>query len=66
MGTTLDRVLLTCFKYDPMTQRYTPFVFGFVRIGALLSFAALAVLLAVLWRREWMMRKQAHPARRLA
>jgi protein SCO1/2 len=58
VGTTLDRVLLTCFKYDPMTQSYTPFVFGFVRIGAGLSFAALAVLLAVLWRREWQQRRR--------
>jgi len=60
VGTTLDRILLTCFKYDPMTQSYTPFVFGFVRIGALLSFAALATLLAVLWRREW---QKSHPKR---
>jgi protein SCO1 len=57
VGTTLDRVLLTCFKYDPMTQSYTPFVLGFVRIGAGLSFLALATLLAVLWHREWRRRK---------
>jgi protein SCO1 len=62
VGTTLDRVLLTCFKYDPMTQGYTPYLFGFVRIGALLCFAALAVLLAVLWQREWALRRR----RRLA
>ena len=67
VGTTLDRVLMTCFKYDPMTQTYTPFVFGFVRIGALLSFAALAGLLAVLWRREWLMKKARRtPRERLA
>jgi protein SCO1 len=60
VGTTLDRILLTCFKYDPMTQSYTPFVFGFVRIGAGLSFAALAGLLLVLWRREW---HKSHPKR---
>jgi protein SCO1/2 len=58
VGTTLDRILLTCFKYDPMTQSYSPFVFGFVRIGALLSFAALAFLLAVLWRREVVMKRR--------
>jgi protein SCO1/2 len=58
VGTTLDRILLTCFKYDPMTQSYSPFVFGFVRIGALLSGAALAGLLAVLWRREWLNRRR--------
>jgi protein SCO1 len=60
VGTTLDRILLTCFKYDPMTQSYTPFVFGFVRIGAGLSFTALAGLLLVLWRREWL---KSHPKR---
>lgn len=58
VGTTLDRVLLTCFRYDPMSQGYTPYVFGFVRIGALLSFAALLVLLAVLWHREWANRRR--------
>lgn len=58
VGTTLDRVLLTCFKYDPMAQTYTPFVAGFVRIGAGLSFVALATLLAVLWRREWVARRR--------
>jgi protein SCO1 len=58
VGTTLDRVLLTCFKYDPMTQGYTPYAFGFVRIGALLSFAALMILLAVLWRGEWVRRRR--------
>jgi protein SCO1 len=58
VGTTLDRVLLTCFKYDPMSQGYTPYAFGFVRIGALLSFAALATLLIVLWRREWRIRRR--------
>lgn len=58
VGTSLDRVLLTCFKYDPMAQRYTPYLFAFVRIGAFLCFAALATLLAVLWRKEFVMRRR--------
>jgi protein SCO1 len=58
VGTSIDRVLLTCFKYDPMTQRYTPYLFGFVRIGAFLSFGALLGLLGLLWRREWVIRKR--------
>jgi protein SCO1/2 len=57
VGTTLDKVLQTCFKYDPMKQKYTPYVFGFVRIGAGLSCLALVVLLAVLWRKELQMRR---------
>ncbi|MFZ5468898.1 MAG: SCO family protein [Myxococcota bacterium] len=52
VGTSLDRVLLTCFRYDPATRRYEPYVKGFFRIGALVFLFALSGLLAVLWRRE--------------
>jgi protein SCO1/2 len=52
VGTSLDKVLLSCYKYDPVTRRYAPFVFGFMRIGAGLVFVALAMLLTVLWRKE--------------
>lgn len=62
VGTALDRVLLACFRYDPMTQKYTPYAMAFVRIGAGLCAIALFTLLAVLWRREWVLRRQ----RRLA
>jgi protein SCO1 len=58
VGTTLDRVLLACFRYDPMAQRYTPFAVAFVRIGAMLSGLALLTLLAVLWRKEFVMRRR--------
>jgi len=58
VGTSLDRVLQFCFKYDPMTQRYTPYAMAFVRIGAGLSCLALVGLLAVLWRRELLMRRR--------
>jgi protein SCO1/2 len=58
VGTALDRVLLTCFKYDPTTRRFEPYVLGFIRIGASLAFFALATLLTVLWRQELKMKKQ--------
>ncbi|MDZ4694373.1 MAG: SCO family protein [Deltaproteobacteria bacterium] len=64
VGTTIDRVLLSCFKYDPMSRKYTPFVSGFVRIGAGLSGLALFTLLGVLWWKEIQMRK--HPVGRTA
>lgn len=53
VGTSFDRVLLKCFKYDPNTRRYELYVFGFIRGGALLVFGALATALAVFWRREY-------------
>ncbi|HVZ89234.1 MAG TPA: SCO family protein [Polyangia bacterium] len=58
VGTTLDKVILSCYRYDPATRRYGPFLFGFMRIGAGLVFFALAGLLTVLWRKELAMKKQ--------
>jgi protein SCO1/2 len=58
VGTSLDKVVMSCYRYDPVTRRYAPFVFGFVRIGALLVFFALAALLTVLWRKEIAMKRE--------
>jgi protein SCO1 len=58
VGTSLDRVLLSCFKYDPASRRYQPYVLAFVRVGGLLVFLALAFLLTLLWRQELKMKKQ--------
>ena len=53
VGTSFDRVLLKCFRYDPGTGRYRVYAMNFVRGGAFASFLALAVGLGVLWRQEW-------------
>ncbi len=58
VGTSFDRILLSCFKYDPVNRKYGPYVMGFMRIGAGLVFIALATLLAVLWRKELVMRRR--------
>jgi len=52
VGTSLDKILLTCFRYDAQSRRYEPYVLGFVRIAALAVLGGLAVTLAVFWRRE--------------
>ena len=53
VGTTLERVILSCFQYDPATKRYGFYIFGFLRLGALAILGALATLLFVSWRREF-------------
>jgi protein SCO1 len=58
VGTSFDKVLLSCYRYDPVNRKYAPFVFAFVRVGALLVFFALAGLLTVLWRKELAMKRQ--------
>jgi protein SCO1 len=52
VGTSLDRAILKCFKYDPATRKYHLYVYGFVRAGAGLVFIGLASMLLVLWRRD--------------
>jgi protein SCO1/2 len=52
VGTSFDRILMKCFRYDPADRRYHLYMMGFIRGGALLVFFALAALLWKLWRRE--------------
>lgn len=52
VGTSFDRIILSCFKYDTATRRYGFYIFGFLRLGALMVFFALSAMLIYLWRRE--------------
>jgi protein SCO1/2 len=52
VGTSFDRLVMKCFKYDPATRRYDLYISGFIKGGALMVFFALATTLAVFWRRE--------------
>ena len=59
VGTSFDRLLLTCFRYDPASRRYQPYVIGFIKLGSLAVLGALATTLGVFWRREWKARNGA-------
>jgi protein SCO1/2 len=59
VGTSFDRLLLTCYRYDPVSRRYQPYVRGFIRVASLAVLGALAITLGVFWRREWKGRKGA-------
>jgi protein SCO1/2 len=52
VGTTLDRVILRCFKYDPASRKYHFYVIGALRLGSGLFAAGLVALLGMLWWRE--------------
>ena len=58
VGTSFDKVLMSCYRYDPVKRRYAPFVMGFMRIGASLVFLALVGLLTILWRKELVMKRE--------
>jgi protein SCO1/2 len=52
IGGIVDRVLLTCFRYDPSTRRYAVYVRGVLRGGSALTLLLVGSALALLWRRE--------------
>ena len=58
VGTSFDRLLLSCFQYDPLNRKYAPYALGFVRIGSGLVFLVLVGLLTMLWRKELDMRRR--------
>jgi protein SCO1/2 len=53
IGTLLDRALLVCYHYDPLTGRYTPIALNVVRGGAAVGLLALVGFLGWLWRDEF-------------
>jgi protein SCO1/2 len=51
-GGIVDRVLLTCYHFDPATRRYGPYIFGFMRIGGVVILLSVGTLVGVLFARE--------------
>jgi protein SCO1/2 len=54
VGTSFDRFILTCYRYDPSSRKYEPYAWGFVRAGGLLVLFALA---GTIGRLVWKERK---------
>jgi protein SCO1/2 len=52
VGSTLDRFLLTCFRYDTTSRSYTPYILNIMKIGGVLSLLALAAFFLPMWLRE--------------
>lgn len=52
VGSSIERVILSCYRFDPASRRYGVYVFGFIRTGAALVLLALVVGVVRLIRRE--------------
>lgn len=52
VGSPVDKVLLRCFQYDPMTGRYGFAVILALRIGAVITLAGLGLLIWMLHRKS--------------
>jgi len=52
IGTPVDRVLLYCFEYDPTTTKYSAAILKIVRLGGIMTLAAMIVAFVIFRRRE--------------
>jgi protein SCO1 len=59
VGSSFDRLLLTCYRYDPAARRYQPYAFGIVRAAGAVTLLALAAFVGRLFWRERRTRREA-------
>jgi protein SCO1/2 len=52
IGTTVDRLVLYCYRYDAEAGSYVPFILNIMKLGGLLTLLVLGTLLVILWRGE--------------
>jgi protein SCO1/2 len=52
IGSTLDRVILYCFHYDPESKAYVLFAQNVMKIGGLLTVIIFSVFLGSLWLKD--------------
>jgi protein SCO1/2 len=52
IGTVLDRILMYCYRYDPVTRKYSIYLTQIMRTGGGLTLLALGGYLFAFWRRQ--------------
>jgi protein SCO1/2 len=54
-GSPVEKLVLSCFRYDATVGRYTPWAFGIMRLGGVVTMVLLGILGTVMWRREYVL-----------
>jgi protein SCO1/2 len=52
VGSTVDRVILSCYQYDPDSNSYTPVAWKIMRLGGFATVLILGIFLSLLWLKE--------------
>ena len=52
IGTTIDRIVLYCFHYDPDAKGYVAFAGNIMRLGGAITLVLLGTFLGIHWARE--------------
>jgi protein SCO1 len=51
IGSTLEKVILYCYTYDPSSQSYVPVAVNIMKLGGLATMLFLGIFFTILWRR---------------
>lgn len=57
VGSPVDKLLLSCFKYSVANGKYSPFAFGLMRLAAAVTLVFLGVFGLAMWRWEQRFRR---------
>ncbi|MED5268854.1 MAG: SCO family protein [Candidatus Neomarinimicrobiota bacterium] len=52
IGSTLDKIILSCYRYDPYKNTYTIFATNIMRIGGIFTLIFIGLMLYNYWRKD--------------
>ncbi|SMO44088.1 SCO family protein [Gracilimonas mengyeensis] len=52
IGSTIDKVVMYCYQYDPESGSYAPVAINIMKLGGLATLIILGIFLGMLWLRE--------------
>ena len=52
IGSTLDKIILYCFHYDPYKNTYTIFATNIMRLGGIFTIIFLGIMIWNYWRKD--------------
>lgn len=52
VGAPLERLVLYCFEYDPLSNSYVPVALNIMKLGGLVTMLGLGIFLGLFWYRE--------------
>jgi protein SCO1/2 len=58
IGSTIDRIVMYCFTYDPTLRSYVPHAINIMKVGGVLTMVLLGGFLAIMWSKERFLNKQ--------
>ncbi len=52
IGSTVEKLLMYCYQYDPDSNSYVPFAMNIMKVGGLATLIILGIFLSLFWVRE--------------